>query len=83
MSYRHPSFQKICAQHPHHRGLLGTDWDDPIAFSPEGVDRTQIWAMLDLSPAERLATLEHWSADLGSLRDAYNAGTTARGPARS
>jgi len=83
MSFRHPSFQRICALHPHVHGPLGTDWNDPIAFSPEGVDRTLIWKMLDLSPAERLATLDRWSEDIALMRRAYNAATVPVGPTRT
>ena len=84
MLYRHPSFQALLSQHPRTDSTpLGTDWNDPVAFSPEGVDRTQIWAMLDLSPAERLATLARWSEDRERLRAAYDASAPRPDPGNS
>jgi hypothetical protein len=40
---------------------------DP-AYSPEGVDLTQIRRLLALTPAERLRELEEFLADLDALR---------------
>ena len=33
-------------------------WLESTVYSPEGVDRAQIWEMLHLTPAERLERLE-------------------------
>jgi hypothetical protein len=43
-------------------------WVERVTFSPEGVDRSQIWASLHRTPAERLAILEQTVNDLLELR---------------
>ncbi|HSM51241.1 MAG TPA: hypothetical protein VLA75_07570 [Thermoanaerobaculia bacterium] len=42
-------------------------WVESVAISPEGIDRTLIWASLHRTPAERLAILERTVADLLEL----------------
>ncbi|HNZ95658.1 MAG TPA: hypothetical protein PKM64_00495 [Thermoanaerobaculia bacterium] len=39
-------------------------WVESVAISPEGIDRTLIWASLHRTPAARLAALERAVADL-------------------
>lgn len=51
-------------------------WLESVAFSPEGVDRMQIWEMLQATPAERLAAIETLSREMTILR---HAAATARG----
>mgnify|MGYP001591762590 CR=1 FL=1 len=46
------------------------DWLESVAFSPEGVDRMQIWEMLHATPAERLAAIETLSREMEHLRHA-------------
>jgi hypothetical protein len=52
------------------------DWVERVGFSPEGVDRMQIWEMLHATPAERLAAIETLSREMEILRRAR---TAARG----
>lgn len=47
-----------------------SDWVAQVAFSPEGVDRMQIWEMLHATPAERLAAIEALSREMEILRRA-------------
>jgi hypothetical protein len=47
-----------------------SDWVERVAFSPEGVDRMQIWEMLHATPAERLAAIEALSREMEILRRA-------------
>jgi len=42
-------------------------WVESFVFSPEGIDRGQIWESLDRTPAERLAVLERAVNDLLAL----------------
>ena len=44
-----------------------SDWVERVGFSPEGVDRMQIWEMLH---AERLAAIETLSREMEILRRA-------------
>jgi hypothetical protein len=46
------------------------DWLERVGFSPEGVDRMQIWEMLHATPAERLAAIEALSREMEMLRRA-------------
>jgi hypothetical protein len=43
-------------------------WVEGVTFSPEGIDRSLIWASLHRTPAERLAVLERTVNDLLELR---------------
>ena len=43
-------------------------WVEGVTFSPEGIDRSLIWASLHRTPAERLAVLERAVNDLLELR---------------
>ena len=43
-------------------------WVESVTFSPEGIDRSLIWASLHRTPAERLAVLERAVNDLLELR---------------
>lgn len=52
-----------------------SDWLERVAFSPEGVDRMQIWEMLHATPAQRLAAIETLSREMEILR---HAAATAR-----
>ena len=45
-------------------------WVERVGFSPEGVDRMQIWEMLHATPAERLAAIETLSREMEILRRA-------------
>ena len=45
-------------------------WVERVGFSPEGVDRMQIWEMLHATPAERLAAIEALSREMEILRRA-------------
>ncbi len=45
-------------------------WVESVVFSPEGVDRSQIWASLHRTPDERLAILQRAVNDLLRLRGA-------------
>ena len=47
-----------------------SDWVERVGFSPEGVDRMQIWEMLHATPAERLAAIETLSREMEILRRA-------------
>ncbi len=47
-----------------------SDWLARVAFSPEGVDRMQIWEMLHATPTERLAAIEALSREMEILRRA-------------
>jgi len=47
-----------------------SDWVERVGFSPEGVDRMQIWELLHATPAERLAALEALSREMEILRRA-------------
>ncbi len=47
-----------------------SDWVEQVSFSPEGVDRMQIWEMLHATPAERLAAIESLSREMEILRRA-------------
>lgn len=60
---------------PHGEDPAYSDWVERVGFSPEGVDRMQIWEMLHATPAERLAAIETLSREMGILR---RAGTAAR-----
>ena len=53
-----------------------SDWVERVGFSPDGVDRMQIWEMLHATPAERLAAIETLSREMEIVR---LAGATARG----
>lgn len=44
------------------------DWAEALTISPEGVDRSQIWASLHRTEDERLAVLERAVSDLLELR---------------
>ena len=50
-----------------------SDWVERVGFSPEGVDRMQIWEMLHATPAERLAAIETLSREMEILRRASTA----------
>lgn len=61
-----PGVDPATAPHPDEPGYA--EWVEKNAFSPDGVDRTQIWASLHRTPAERLEILERAVNDLLELR---------------
>jgi hypothetical protein len=49
------------------------DWVERVGFTPEGVDRMQIWENLHRTPTERLQALQSMVDEMELLRRAYAA----------
>ena len=49
------------------------EWVERVGFSPEGVDRMQIWENLHRTPTERLEAMQALVEEMDILRRAYAA----------
>ena len=50
-----------------------SDWVERVAFTPEGVDRMQLWEDLHSTPTERLRAMRVLVEEMEILRRAYAA----------